>query len=231
MQHLFTRANDALCDDLGQYAATLRAIIEALPRAKRFCEQVAAEVRLVQAILAFGDGPEVAPLQQISLQLSSLWGVRDDLPVRATGFSVQIAESVRALEQAHRGLGLARGRTNDALTAELSICFTNIVGHLQAQKQILEECEEHLRPFRASPELTRKRLNLLIAAAEARLPDTPARREAIAIYAEAAELLAGWQTGITLDEQGIAVLERCLGLLSQNRTLTQLIDPVEVHAP
>jgi hypothetical protein len=227
MQELFTRANEALYDDLSRYAATLRAIMEALPRAKRYCEQVAAEVRLVQAILAFGNGPEVAPLQQISLQLSSLWGVRDDLPVRATGFSVQLAESVRALEQAQRGLALASGRAPDTFTAELGVCFTNITSHVEAQKQILEQCEEHLRPFRASPDLTRKRLNLLIAAAEARLPDSPARQNAVEVYAEAAALLAGWESGITLDDQGIAVLERCLGLLSQNGTLVQLIEPVE----
>lgn len=225
MQHLFARANEALCDELAQYATTLRTIVEALPQARALCVRVVAEVRLVEALLAFSDGPEVAPLRQITLHVSNLWGVREDLPVRATGFGSQIAESSRAHAEALRGLSLV-GRGGDAaLNTELRTCFVNILTYLERQKHMLEECEEHLRPFRGSPELTRKRLNLLIAAAEARLPDTPERKSAVETYAEAADLLGDWANGITLDERGIAVLERCLDLLGQNASFAQLAGP------
>lgn len=216
MQHLFTRANDALCEDLERYVSTLRVIVVTLPKAKVLCERVVAEVRLVQALLAFGDALEAAPLQQIALQVSNLWGVREDLPARATGFGNQIAESVHARGEAMRAISLISKRMGDSLAGELRICFENIIQHLDAQQQMLSDCEARLRPFQGSPELTRKRLNLLIAAAEARLPDTPSRRSAVVIYAEAAALLSEWEGGITLDERGIAVLERCLDLLSQS---------------
>lgn len=225
MQHLFARANDALYEDLEQYAATLRAIVETLPKAKELCEQVVAEVHLVQALLAFGEGAEVAPLQHIAFQLTNLWGVREDLPARASGFSNQIAESVHAREQAMRGLSLISAHTDDALVTELRTCFLHILNYLEAQQQMLELCDERLRPFRSSPELTRKRLNLLIAAAIARLPNTPARQNVVDIYAQAAALLSEWEGGITLDERGIAVLERCIELLSQNKAFGLLNTP------
>lgn len=216
MQNLFARANEALYQDLDNYATTLRHILEALPQAKMFCEQVVYEVRLVQALLAFGSGPTITELSRLVLQIDNLWAVRDQLPARTAGFSNEIAESERAREQARRGLALAEKSGNEALGAELRTCFTNIQSHLEAQQRLLEECNARLLPFSGSPDLTRKRLNLLIAAAEARLPASPERSAIVRTYSEAVALLGEWGDGITLDEHGLAVVERCLEILRQN---------------
>jgi hypothetical protein len=213
MQPLFARANEALFQDLANYADVIRATIDELPQARSLCHQVVAEVRLVQALLAFGTGPEVAELSRVALQLSNLWAVREDMPAQASGFSGEIAESEAAVEQARRGLTLSARSSDPALAAELKLCFANIVGHLEAQQRLLEACHARLLPFRGSPELTRKRLNLLVAAAEARLPDTPERRAAVATYVSAAALLEEWGAGLPLDERAVAVLDRCLDML------------------
>ncbi|MFV9504180.1 MAG: hypothetical protein AB4911_06405 [Oscillochloridaceae bacterium umkhey_bin13] len=213
MQQFFVRANEALYQDLSEYANVLRTIAQALPKAKASCEQAVREARLVQALIAFGSGPQIIELSRLTLHLGNLWGVRDDLPARATGFGPQLEESVRARDLAAAGLKLASQREQDALSAELRVCFTNMIEHLHEQERLLKECDELIQPFRTSPELTRKRLALLIAAAEARLPDTPARNSTIATYREADQLLAEWSGGVTLDEAGIGTLERCLEII------------------
>lgn len=216
MQPLFARANEALYNDLASYADVIRATIDDLPRARALCYQVVAEVRLVQALIAFGNGPEVAELSRAALQLGNLWAVREDMPAQASGFSGEIAESVAAVEQAQRGLQLSARCADKALGAELSVCFSNIIAHLEAQRQLLEACHARLHPFRGSPELTRKRLNLLVAAAEARFPDTPERHAAVATYVSAAALLDEWSSGLPLDERAVTVLERCLDMLAHD---------------
>lgn len=216
MQPLFARANEALFNDLANYADVIRSTISELPRARAICHQVVAEVRLVQALIAFGDGPEIAELSRVALQLSNLWAVREDMPAKASGFASEIAESDAAVEQAGRGLTLAARCPDKALGAELRICFDNIIGYLEAQKRLLQACHERLMPFRGSPELTRKRLNLLVAAAEARLPDSPERRTAVATYLSATALLDEWGSGLPLDERAVIVLDRCLDVLGQD---------------
>jgi hypothetical protein len=214
MQSLFARANDALYDDLAGYVDVIRATISELPRARAGCRQVLAEVRLVQALIAFGSGPEVAELSRLALQLSNLWGVRDDLPVQASGFSAEIAESGGAVEQARRGIQIAARCQDAALAAELRTCFTNIIAHLEEQQRLLEACHARLLPFRSSPELTRKRLNLLVATAEARVPASPERDAAVATYSAVGAMLDEWATGIPLDGRAVELLERCLAVLS-----------------
>lgn len=216
MQHFFTRANQALYQELSDYAAVLRTIVSALPQARALCEQAVREVRLVQALIAFGDGPQIIELTRIALHLGNLWAVRDDLPARTSGFSSEIEESIRACELAETAQRVVASREQDALSAELRVCFTNILTHLREQQHLLEECNQLLEPFRTSPDLTRKRLALLIAAAEARLPNTPARQAAVQTYHEAAALLGEWESGIALDERGIGVLERCLAIISHS---------------
>jgi hypothetical protein len=225
MQPLFAKANEALYNDLASYAAVIRATIDELPKARSLCQQVLAEVRLVQALIAFGSGNEAAELSRVALQLSNLWAIREDTPARASGFSNEIAESANAIEQARRGQLIAARCGEAALRSELEICFTNIIVNLRNQQQLLEACHERLVPFRGSLELTRKRLNLLMAAAEARLPDTPERRNAVATYSTAAGLLAEWGSGLPLDERALDVLDRCLQLL------TDTPDFSSAHAP
>lgn len=216
MQPLFVRANEALYNDLANYADVIRATIDALPRARSRCLQVVAEVRLVQALIAFGSGPEMAELSRVALQLSNLWAVRDDMPVQVSGFSGEIAESAHAVEQARRGLQLAAKCSDQALAAELKVCFTNIIAHLELQQVLLESCHEKLAPFRGSPELTRKRLNLLVAAAEARLPDSPERRATVATYSAASALLEEWSGGLPLDGRAVELLDRCLLMITSS---------------
>lgn len=213
MQPLFARANEALYNDLANYADVIRATIDELPRARDLCYKVVAEVRLVQALIAFGNGPEVAELSRVALQLSNLWAVREDMPAQASGFSGEIAESAAATQQAARGLELAARCADKALGVELRLCFNNIASYLASQQRLLEACHARLLPFRGSPELTRKRLNLLVAAAEARLPDTAERRAAIATYISANALLDEWGAGLPLDERAVTILDRCLDML------------------
>jgi hypothetical protein len=216
MQPLFARANEALSNDLANYAEVIRDTIDSLPRARALCLQVVAEVRLVQALLAFGSGPETAELSRVALQLSNLWAVREDMPIQVSGFSGEIAESAGAIEQARRGLQLSARCADPALGAELKTCFTNIIGLLEAQQAVLEASHARLAPFRGSPELTRKRLNLLVAAAEARLPESPDRRAIISTYSAASALLEEWSGGLPLDERALELLNRCLALINSS---------------
>ncbi len=216
MQHFFTRANEALYKDLSDYVSILRKIIATLPLARAHCEQAVREVRLVQALLAFGSGREVIELTRICLHLGNLWAVREEGPARTSGFSRELEESSKARTMSDEALKLIAVHEQDALSLELRVCFLNIISLLKEEERLLAECEALLGPFRTSPELTRKRLHLLVAAAEARLPDTAERRASVQTYLEAAELLAEWENGITLDERGIQVLERCLMIISHS---------------
>jgi hypothetical protein len=218
MQHLFSRANEALHQDLSGYAESLRAIVAAMPQAKEFCNRVVREARLIQALLAFGNGPQVVEFSQIAFHLSNLWPFRDDPQVR-TGFEDEIYETRARLDEVRYALRLLRASKDDAIAAELHVCFSNIEGFLQEELHLLEECQARVRPFTTNPDLTHRRLELLVAAAEARLPNTPERQLAVDTYTEAASLLQEWQGGVPLDERGVAILERCLDIINKSSTL------------
>jgi hypothetical protein len=115
------------------------------------------------------------------------------------------------------------------MAGELRICFTNIAQHLQDEGQLLEECHARIKPFSTNSDLTRKRLNLLIAAAEARLPENEDRRMAIQTYSEASELLRSWEGGVPLDERGVMILDRCINLLGASSELFGILS-VPAHA-
>ena len=80
---------------------------------------------------------------------------------------------------------------------------------------MLVECHERIQPHAANMEMTRKRLNLLVAAVDARMPDSPEQQSILSAYSEALELLRDWEGGVPLDERGIEVLDRCLQILEQ----------------
>jgi hypothetical protein len=219
MQQLFTRANESLYSDLEHYARALRRIVAALPEAIGLCEQVLREVRLVQALLAFGSGPQFVELGQIAFHLSDLWPFRERGPARTAGFSDEIAQTVAHCEQVRRALQILKQPAEAVIAGELRVCFEHILVYLEEQRQLLEECHTQIRPFSTNSDLTRKRLNLLIAAAEARLPASEERRQALATYGAAAELLRSWEGGVPIDDSGVAILDRCIGLLSQSSEL------------
>ncbi|NJN17323.1 MAG: hypothetical protein HC822_14155 [Oscillochloris sp.] len=219
MHQLFARANEALHRDLAGYADALRLIIAALPEARELGLRAVREARLVQAILAFGNGSQVAELGQIAFHLTNLWVLRDNTQPRTSGFDEELNETFAACEHARRGIALLGHRDDDGLSAELRLCFQNILRYLEDQLRVLEQCQQRLRPFSSGPELTRKRLNLLVAAAEARLPDSPNRQIAVRTYTEATALLQEWDGGLPLDGRGVAVLERCLDIINQSSSI------------
>jgi hypothetical protein len=223
MHHLFSRANETLHQELSSYADSLRVVVGTLPRAAGFALQVVREARLAEALLAFGSGPQVVELGQVVFHLSNSWALRNDARSRTAGFENEIAETRQQREQAGRALVIVARYAEDAIAAELRTCFTNITAHLDAVLRLLDECQERVQPFVANPDLTRKRLKLLIAAAEARLPDTPERRIAVGAYTEAAELLQEWEGGVPLDESGIAIIERCLDIINRSSGLFGVI--------
>jgi hypothetical protein len=63
--------------------------------------------------------------------------------------------------------------------------------------------------------MTRKRLNLIVAAVDARMPASAEQRSILSAYAEAFDLLRDWEGGVPLDERGVQVLDRCLRILEQ----------------
>jgi hypothetical protein len=227
MQHLFSRANETLHHELSSYADSLRAVVGTLPQAADLALQVVREARLAEALLAFGSGPQVVDLGQVVFHLSNSWALRDETQARTAGFEHEIAEARSHREQAGRGLQLVARYLDDAIAGELRTCFTNITAYLDAELQLLNECQDRVRPFAANPDLTRKRLNLLIAAAEARLPDTPERRIAVGTYIEAEALLREWEGGVPLDERGIAIIERCLDIINRSSGLFGVIQMPE----
>jgi hypothetical protein len=219
MQQLFVRANESLFSDLERYADALRQIVSSLPEAQALCGQVIREVRLAEALLAFGSGPQVVELGQIVFHLGDLWPFREHGPTRTAGFSDEIAEAATHCEQAKKAVGLLGRLPDQSMASELRACLTNIQQYLQKEQQLLEACHAHILPFSTNSDLTRKRLNLLIAAAEARLPESEDRRRAVQTYQEAAELLRSWEGGVPIDEHGVAILNRCISLLGASSEL------------
>lgn len=219
MQQIFKRANELLYSDLENYATALRRIVSALPEARELCEQVQREVQLADALLAFGSGPQVIELKRVLFQISDLWPFREHGPTRTSGFTDEIAEAAGHAEHAEHAISMLGRLPDDALTSELRTCFKNIVQHLHDERLLLEECHARIQPFSTNSDLTRKRLNLLIAAAEARLPESAERRTATTTYAEAAELLRSWEGGVPIDERGVIILDRCIDLLVSSSEL------------
>lgn len=96
-----------------------------------------------------------------------------------------------------------------------STCFTNIARYLEEEVKLLEECHARIQPHATNMGITRKRLNLLIAAIDARLPGSQEKRATPQAYSEAAALLRDWENGVPLDERGVEVLESCLEILER----------------
>jgi hypothetical protein len=211
----FDRANEALRQDLGAYAYALQTILSALPRARELCDLVVKEIRLAQALLAFASGPHVAELGQIAFHIGNLWPYRDRPFARTVGFDEEIEEAHRLREEAVRAVYLLTRYGKDALAAELGRCFNNIAEYLEEERHLLVECHERIQPHAANMEMTRKRLNLIVAAVDARMPASTEQQAILSAYAEAFDLLRDWEGGVPLDEHGIQVLDRCLRILEQ----------------
>lgn len=212
----FDYANQALRHDMAAYARALRTIVEALPEARSLCDKVLKEVRLVQALLAFASGSQTATLAQIAYTISNLWPYREQSLARTLGFSNEINEARTYRNEAQRALAmLSRHASSDPLAHELTTCFNNIIAYLEEEERLLIECDQAICPHAENMEITRKRLNLLIAAIDARLPATPETAAILASYSEASRLLQDWESGVPLDERGIVILETCLDLLEQ----------------
>jgi hypothetical protein len=211
----FDRANEALRQDLGAYAYALHTILSALPRARELCDRVVKETRLSQALLAFASGPQIAELSQIAFHMGNLWPYRNRPYARTVGFDEEIEEAQRQREEALRAVYLLSRYGKDPLAGEVSRCFNNIAAYLEEERRLLVECHERIQPHAANMEMTRKRLNLLVAAVDARMPDSPEQQSILSAYSEAFELLRDWEGGVPLDERGIEVLDRCLQILEQ----------------
>lgn len=212
----FDYANQALRRDMIAYARALRTIVAALPEARALCDKVLKEVRLIQALLAFTSGPQIATLAQIAYTLSNLWSYREQSFARTLGFGDEINEARTYCDEARRGIALlARHASSDPLAHELTVCLNNIIKYLEEEERLLIECDQAIRPHAENMEITRKRLNLLIAAIDARMPATPETAATLASYSEASRLLHDWESGVPLDERGVEILETCLDLLER----------------
>jgi hypothetical protein len=64
-------------------------------------------------------------------------------------------------------------------------------------------------------DITRKRLNLLVATVDARLPDSAEQQAMLQTYGEAVALLRDWENGVPLEDRGVDILEHCLDMLEK----------------
>lgn len=212
----FSRANDSLRTDLEAYARVLRVIIASLPKAQELCEQVLKETRLIQALLAFGNSSQVVnELNHLAFHLTNLWPYRERPFDRTMGFSDEIEEAVKMTADANHGLQLVNRLGADPMAHELKTCFSNIVTHLTEEKKLLEECHGQVRPHANNMEMTRKRLNLLIAAIDARVAPNPEQQASLRAYRDAAALLGDWESGVPLNDRGVEIIEKCLDALDK----------------
>ena len=210
----FSRANDALQHDLEAYTTTLCSIVAMMPQVLELCDSVVKEARLAEALLAFANGPQLNEISQIVFHMSNLWPYREQAFARTTGFTAEISEAQRLREDALRGKRLLSKHTTDGLATELTICFEHIAEYLADEQRLLEECHGKIRPHTSNMDITRKRLNLLAAALDARSPVSPQQQAALHAYREAIAILNDWEGGVPLDERGVEVLTRCLRLLN-----------------
>jgi hypothetical protein len=213
--HMFDRANDSLRQDLEAYHRALRAIIAALPNARALCDRVVKETRLIDALLVFFHGPSAGELAQISFHLTNLWPYREQPFARTVGFAEEMAEAKRQREEALRGQQLLLRQSNDLVAKELNTCFANIARYLEDEHRLLAECHALIQPHAANMEMTRKRLALLSAMVDARLPNSPEQQSMLQAYRQAAALLHDWEQGVPLEERGVAILEGCVDMLDR----------------
>lgn len=213
--NIFDRANEALRQDLEAYTRALRTIVTALPQARELCDCVVKETRLARALLAFANGPQTADLAQLAFHLTNLWPYREQPFARTLGFADEIAEARRQREEARRGVQMLAKQLNDSLASEVSGCFDNIARHLEEEQKLLEECHALIQPHATNMDITRKRLNLLVATVDARLPASPEQQAMLQAYSEAVALLRDWENGVPLEERGVDILEHCLDMLEK----------------
>ncbi|HMO58878.1 MAG TPA: hypothetical protein PKA05_17500 [Roseiflexaceae bacterium] len=211
----FDYANEALRRDLSAYAEALHTLVTTLPQARHLCDMVVKEMRLATALLAFANQQATQDLTQILYQLGNLWPFREQAYARTLGFTAEISEARTLRAEASRGLRILARQKNDPLAVEVSTCFDRITHYLEEEEKLLEECDRSIRPHAENMDLTRKRLNLLIAAIDARIPPTPEQQATLNAYTEAANILKNWESGVPLDERGVAILEECLAMLEQ----------------
>jgi len=213
--HMFDRANESLRQDLEAYHRALRTIVTTLPRAQELCDRVLKEIRLVRALLAFFHGPETVELEQLIFHLANLWPYREQPFARTLGFADEIAEAHQQHKEALRGVRMLIRQTGDPVANELSTCFNNIAQYLEDQRRLLAECHALIHPHAANMHSTRKRLDLLSAMVDARLPSSPEQRAMLQAYNQAVTLLTDWEKGVPLEERGAAILESCLDMLDR----------------
>jgi len=211
----YDRANEALRHDLSAYAYALQSILSALPQARELCDNVVKETRLAQALLAFANISQVTELSQIAFHLTNLWPYREQAYAQTMGFRDEIEEAQRQREEALRAVRILERYSKEPLLAEVSHCFTSIAAYLAEEWRLLVECHERIQPHAANMELTRKRLNLLVAAVDARMPASDEKLVILQSYSEAYASMRDWEGGVPLDRQGADVLERCLWMLGQ----------------
>jgi hypothetical protein len=212
----FDLVNEALRQDLTDYAHALKTIVTSVPLATELCDSVVKETRLAQALLAFANDSQSYELSRLAMRLSNLWPYRGEPYARTLGFSEEIGEAQALRQDALRGVNLAGGRNSDVLSREIATCFQNISQYLGQEQQLLEECHMSIQPHVANMELTRKRLQLLAAMVDARMPAGVEQQEMLQSYSEASRLLREWESGVPLNEDGVQILEHCVGIL--NRT-------------
>jgi hypothetical protein len=213
--NLFDRANHGLRHDLDAYAQTLRTIVVALPQARELCDRVVKETRLAQALMAFSDNQQMAELNQLAFHLTNLWPYRENSFARTLGFAEEIEEARRQRDEALRGVKALARMNGDPVAKEVGTSFSNIASYLEQERTLLAECDVLIKPHAANMHLTRKRLNLLVAMVDARVPASTEQAAMLAAYGEAAALLRDWETGVPLEERGVVILERCLEMLNQ----------------
>jgi len=213
--NIFDRANEALRHDLEAYTQALRTIVTALPQARALCDSVVKETRLARALLAFSNSPQATDLAQLAFHLTNLWPYREQPFARTLGFADEIAEARRQREEAQRGVRSLARQLNDPLFGEVNGCLENIVRYLEEEQKLLEECNALIQPHATNMDITRKRLNLLVATVDARLPDSPEQQAMLQTYNEAVALLRDWESGVPLEERGVDILEHCLDMLDK----------------
>lgn len=211
--HMFDRANESLRQDLEAYHRALQTIVVALPRAQALCDRVLKEIRLVRALLAFFQGPEGAQLEQLAFHLTNLWPYREQPFARTLGFASEIAEAEQQHLEALRSVRMLSRQMSDPVAKELSTCFSNIAQYLEDERRLLAECHALIQPHSTNMHTTRKRLDLLSAMVDARLPSSPDQQAMLQAYNQAVTLLTDWEKGVPLEERGVAILEACLDML------------------
>jgi hypothetical protein len=170
------------------------------------------EVRLARALLAFSSGPQVTELGGSLYKLQNLWPYREQTFARTLGFGDEIKEAIDLRDEALRAAKLL-ARQTDVLSSEVVTCFANMADAFGQERELLEACDASIRPHARNMEMTRKRLNLLIAAVDARMPESPEQATAVQAYSAAAALLGDWENGVPLDSSGVEILDRCIDIL------------------